>query len=103
MFPARLFDWASRWVWRQNIPLRQLHFLMYTRQGCHLCEAAWRQLQTAQRRHHFTLEEVDVDSDPELATRYTDRVPVVMVNGKLRFSGAINPVLLDRLLHAELG
>jgi hypothetical protein len=24
-----------------------------------------------------------------------------MVNGKIRFRGGINPILLDRLLHAE--
>jgi hypothetical protein len=44
---------------------------------------------------------VDVDSDPELVARHGDCVPVVTVNGKVRFRGAVNPVLLARLLTAE--
>jgi hypothetical protein len=42
---------------------------------------------------------VDVEGDPELAARYGDSVPVVTVNGKVRFRGRVNDVLLRRLLH----
>ena len=58
-------------------------------------------MQAAQRRHGFILEAVDVDTQLELAVRYGDLVPVVTANGKVRFRGAVNPILLDRLLHAE--
>jgi hypothetical protein len=75
--------------------------LLYTRAGCHLCETAWERLRRAQRRYRFALGMVDVDTDPELAARYGTCVPVVMVNGKLRFRGAVNPVLLVRLMNAE--
>jgi len=75
-----------------------MHVLMYTRAGCHLCEDAWAQLEAAQRRHGFTMEAVDVDSDPELAACHGDCVPVVLVDGKVRFRGRVNLVLLDRLL-----
>jgi hypothetical protein len=44
---------------------------------------------------------VDVDTDPELAAQYGTEVPVIAVNGKVRFRGAVNPVLLKRLLDAE--
>jgi glutaredoxin len=99
MFPVRLF---SRWFrWRRQPALDHLHFVIYTRRGCHLCQLAWRQLQAAQRRHRFTLEATDVDDDPELAAKYGGFVPVITVNGKLRFRGAVNPALLARLLHAE--
>jgi hypothetical protein len=30
-------------------------------------------------------------------------VPVVLINGKVRFRGQVNPVLLARLLRAESG
>lgn len=73
---------------------------LYTRRGCHLCETALERLQRARRRYDFALEIVDVDTEPDLAARYGDQVPVVMVNGKIRFRGAVNEVLLDRLLHA---
>jgi hypothetical protein len=46
---------------------------------------------------------VDVDDNPQLQVRYGEHVPVVVVNGKVRFRGFINPVLLQRLLRAEAG
>jgi hypothetical protein len=79
---------------------QDLHFVLYTRTGCHLCEVAWRELSTAQERYQFVLEKKDVDSDPELAARFGDCIPVVTVNGKVRFRGAVNPVLLRRLLQS---
>jgi glutaredoxin len=101
MFPAWLFGFSSWWRRRRGFPVQHLHFVLYTRQGCHLCEFAERQLEAARRRHWFILEVVDVDEEPELAERYGTLVPVVTINRKVRFRGAINPVLLDRLLHAE--
>lgn len=74
---------------------------MYTRQGCHLCEEAWLLLEAEQRRHGFTLEAIDVDTDPALVAAHGDTVPVVTVNGQVRFRGVVNRVLLERLLHAE--
>jgi glutaredoxin len=70
---------------------------VYSRRGCHLCEAAWELLERYQARYRFHLETVDVDSDPELAARHGERVPVVTVNGKVRFWGRVNPVLLERV------
>jgi glutaredoxin len=74
---------------------------MYTRRGCHLCEQAWALLEPACRRHGFALSQVDVDADPRLAAEYGLDVPVVAVNGRVRFRGVVNPVLLERLLRAE--
>jgi hypothetical protein len=73
---------------------------MYHREGCHLCEGAWELLRRAQARHRFTLTAVDVDRDPDLAARYGQDVPVVTVDGKVRFRGVVNPVLLRRALAA---
>jgi glutaredoxin len=74
---------------------------MYTRQGCHLCEAAWELLEDAQRRHGFSLEKVDIDTDPALVAEHGLHVPVVSVNGRVRFRGVVNAVLLRRLFDAE--
>jgi hypothetical protein len=81
--------------------LQHVRFIFYTRQNCHLCNVAWRQMQTAQRSHGFILNVIDVDEQPELAARHGRLVPVIEVNGKVRFRGAVNPVLLNRLLRAE--
>jgi glutaredoxin len=83
--------------------LERLHFFFYTRKGCHLCEAAWETLRAEQRRSQFKLTPIDVDTDPALAERYGDQVPVVVLEGKVRFRGGINRVLLARLLRAEGG
>jgi glutaredoxin len=92
------------WDWWRRRPARRLahvRVVMYTRRGCHLCEDAWRLLHGARRRYGFALEAVDVDGDPDLTARYGMEVPVVTVDGKVRFRGHVNPHLLERLLRAE--
>lgn len=74
---------------------------MYTRAGRGCCDQAAATLRAAGKRHRFTLEYVDVDSLPDLKTLYGSHVPVILVNGKVRFRGKVNPVLLERLLVAE--
>ncbi len=95
------FSWALSWWPRRRPRLPHLHFILYTRQGCHLCDTAFQTLEQTRRRHGCALEVRDVDADAELARQYGTWVPVVTVNGKLRFRGQVNRVLLDRLLRAE--
>ncbi len=95
---SRLFAW---WGWQDTTHVEHLHLQLYTRGGCHPCEVALQTLRRAQERYRFALVVVDVDTDPELAALYGDQVPVVSLNGKVRFHGAVNAVLLTRLLRAE--
>jgi glutaredoxin len=78
-----------------------LSVVLYTRRGCHLCDTAWQVLHQARRRYGFALEAVDVDTSDELRTRYGNCVPVVTVNGRIRFRGGVNRVLLQRILDAK--
>jgi len=94
-------SWLRFWRRRRASSLTHLHVRLYTRGGCHLCDTAWRQLQEAQRQWRFTLDAVDVDTDANLVKLYGECVPVVTVDGKVRFRGTINEVLLSRLLSAE--
>ncbi len=89
--------------WSLRTPTRCpcLHFTLYTRQGCHLCDEAWKCLSHWQRRYGFLLDVVDIDGDPDLQAQHGLHVPVVTVNGKVRFRGHVSPVLLRRLLDAE--
>ena len=75
--------------------------LMYTRQGCHLCEDAWRLLVELRGRYDLELESIDVDGDAELARLYGDRVPVLVIDGIERLWGRINRVLLERHLQGQ--
>ena len=74
---------------------------VYTRDQCCCCHKAIDLLVEFQKRYGFQLIERDIDADPELVAKYNTEVPVVAVNGKVRFRGQVNPVLLERLLTAE--
>ncbi|MBX7165670.1 MAG: glutaredoxin family protein [Pirellulales bacterium] len=75
-------------------PSDRPEILILTRASCGLCEEAaelFLSLGLEPRR-------VDIDTDPVLRARYTDCVPVVFVDGRLRFRGRVDPRLLSRLL-----
>lgn len=76
---------------------------MYTRAGCHLCDEAWAVLESERAWFGFRLSQVDVDTDTSLADRYGLEVPVVTVDGEVRFRGRVNVVLLRRLLRSTPG
>ncbi len=68
--------------------------LLFSRAGCHLCDEAKALLE----QHGLTVTELDVDRNPELVERYGECVPVVVIDGQLRFRGRVDPILLRRLL-----
>ncbi len=70
---------------------------LYTRQGCHLCDDALDVL----TRYGIRPRLIDVDLDPELRRQFGNCVPVVAINGRTRFRGRINEVLLRRILARE--
>lgn len=69
---------------------------LFTRPGCHLCEDAEQIL----LRYGIAAELVNIDDDPELTKKYGCCIPVVEIDGKVRFRGKVNEVLLRRLLAA---
>lgn len=86
---------------RRSPRAEHLTFTVYTRAQCCCCHKALDLLRDHQSRWGFAIEEVDVDGDPELVAKYNTEVPVVAVDGKVRFRGVVNPALLERLLTAE--
>ena len=72
---------------------------LYTRAGCHLCEAAEAVIRaTAGPDDVVSL--VDIDADPALTQRYTVRVPVVEVDGVEVAEYEVDPAQLAALLRA---
>ncbi len=71
--------------------------VLYTREGCHLCHQAEELLAKYGLHPHL----VDIDQQPELLARFDTCVPVVEIDGKIRFRGRVDQVLLRRLLEAE--
>ena len=56
-------------------PARTLQ--LYSRSYCHLCEDMARALEPLQREFGFSVEVIDVDSDPALESRYGEWVPAL--------------------------
>lgn len=80
-----------------------LRVTVYTREGCGCCHKALDFLRESQIREGFALEAIDVDSDPALAEQHGLAIPVVLVDGQVRFRGTVNPALWRRLLDAHRG
>lgn len=55
---------------------------LYSRPGCHLCDDARAELERLRADEPFTLEEVDIEGDPDLHRRYLERIPVITVDGE---------------------
>jgi glutaredoxin len=68
--------------------------ILYTRAGCHLCDDARDLLE----QHGLPPRLVDIDADAGLRERFNECVPVVEIDGKVRFRGRVDPVLLRRLV-----
>ncbi len=64
--------------------------ILYTRNGCHLCEVVQESLERLVDRAAFTWRAVDIDSDEELRRKFSEEVPVVFINGRKAFKYEMN-------------
>ena len=69
---------------------------LLSRPDCHLCEEMRVEVDRLLEDEPHEWEIVDVDSDDELARRWSDAIPVLFVNGRLFAKGRI-PKLAARL------
>ena len=71
---------------RVSIYNRDMHdVVVYSRQGCHLCDVVKETLRKLQDKADYRWREVDIDADRELQQKYNDEVPVVLINGRKAF------------------
>lgn len=92
--------WRYLCSWRRARSLSGIRVVLYTRGNCPLCDRAKAFLQQERSRLGFELAEVDIAGDADLTRLYGNWIPVVMVAGKVRFRGSIQPVLWQRLVRA---
>jgi glutaredoxin len=59
--------------------------VIYSKPGCHLCDEAKAAIKAAGCAGLFTLEEINIETDPELLRRYRFEIPVVTIDGTERF------------------
>ncbi|MEZ6067746.1 MAG: glutaredoxin family protein [Planctomycetaceae bacterium] len=101
--------WGAAWMWsgdhprtewRPSRPGRRFNTaVLYTRRECGLCHEAHELL------GHYAaflpeLIVVDVDEEPEAFQKFDTCVPVLELDGKVRFRGKISETLLKRMLEA---
>ena len=59
----------------------KVRVVLYTKPGCGLCEEMKEEMSRANCVGLYTLEEIDIESDPELLARYRYEIPVLFING----------------------
>ncbi len=74
--------------------------VLYTREGCCLCDQARDVLLAVGRRHPaaFLLRERDIESDQRLHAAYLERIPVVAIDGEEAFELFVEEAELERRL-----
>ena len=73
--------------------------LLYTRDGCHLCDVARDELLALRGElPAFELQEVDIESDEALHAAYLERIPVIEVDGEFVSDLWLDPKALKRAL-----
>lgn len=71
-----------------------MRVVLYSRVGCHLCDAAREVLQAERSRSPFELVEINVGGDDALERAYGIRIPVVEIDGEERFEYEVDPAEL---------
>ena len=61
--------------------MSKISVVIYSRPGCHLCEEAKEAIAQADCAGEYTLNEVNIDTDPDLRKRYKNDIPVITING----------------------
>jgi hypothetical protein len=85
-------------LWTPTRPGRRFESLvLYTKSGCMLCEEAALVL-SAYSPYLPEIRKVDITQNPALQSQYRTCIPVVEIDGRKRFTGQINEVLLRRLI-----
>ncbi len=77
---------------------RPARVLLYTRQGCHLCDDARTVVEAVCAELGERYDEVDIDGSEELTRRYGEEIPVTLVDGEQHDYWRVDPDRLRRAL-----
>jgi|SRR6266550_2273796 len=62
-------------------PSAKAHVIIYSRPGCHLCEEAKQAIESAHCDDEYTLQEINIENEPGLLSRYQYDIPVITIDG----------------------
>ncbi|MEW4527151.1 glutaredoxin family protein [Maioricimonas sp. JC845] len=85
-------DWQPR-----ELGDRFESLVFYTKEACPLCDEA-REVLSRYRQYLPPVVEVDIETDPQIREQFCTCVPVVEVDGRVRFRGRVSEPLLRRLI-----
>jgi glutaredoxin len=68
-----------------------MRVVLYSREGCHLCDAARDVILAERERTQFEFEEIDIGGNDTLELEYGIRIPVVEVDRTERFEIEVDP------------
>ena len=71
--------------------MRKARVIVYSRPGCHLCDEAKAAIEKSNCSDHYTLEEVNIESDDELLKKYQYDIPVIAIDGVEAFKHRVDP------------
>jgi len=74
--------------------------VVYHADGCHLCERALAQVRAFREELDFQLQEVSIDGDAELESRYRELIPVVEIEDEQVFTYYVHDAAFRRRLAA---
>jgi glutaredoxin len=85
-------------------PLAKAHVIIYSRPGCRLCDEAKQAIEAADCVDEYTLEEINIESEPGLLSLYQYDIPVITINGVEAFRHRLtSDVFRERLLRSGGG
>lgn len=72
--------------------------VVYSREGCHLCEAAEQVVAQLVAETGDDWVRIDIDTEPDLQERFTEQVPVTFVDGRQHDFWRVDPTRLRAAL-----
>ena len=76
---------------------------LYSKPGCHLCEEMKSEMARANCAEAYDLQEVNIESNPELFARYRFDIPVLLIDGVEMFRHQLSAVAFrERISRARI-
>lgn len=90
--------------WNPGPPGRRFRrLIVYSRPDCHLCDDA-KAVLANYLDYLPQIEEINIDTSPDLQARFGASIPVVQIDDQIRFRGRVDEILLRRLIEGgEVG
>ena len=78
-----------------------IRITLYSRRDCHLCHEMRTVVDEVACSIPLEVEELDIDTDPELIAAYDAEVPVLAINGRKAFKYTVDAAALRARLARE--